>query len=294
MDCRAALDILDAIRPGEEDVCEPQVAEALRHVESHAACRRELERRRAWDRQMSRLMLDVPVPVGLKERLLLGLAGGSPAQAGTVSSDGPIEEATAAVTTERALLQRRGFLRTLAAAASVAAAAGVVWWQLVGTRPSRVDWLMLQQSAAQELSSSGFDFGSLPAFDDPDAVNLPAVWQAFQGRRLTIEGPKAYKGKADAGEAAAETSFALYRLRFTNRRGQNVVGYVLALPMDVVSHPPKERTFAEAVSRYPTPTMQTAAWSSGRSSGNGLVYVCFLPPGNSKQQLEKLLRGSFG
>lgn len=74
MNCHNALEILESARPASGDLSEPELVEAAGHLENCSACRDVHRWREHLDRRIGRVMRDVPLPGGLRERLLSALA----------------------------------------------------------------------------------------------------------------------------------------------------------------------------------------------------------------------------
>jgi hypothetical protein len=70
MDCGLAREQLNVARPDSGDREDPALEEAFAHVDGCPACAEVVEFRREFDRHFGRALRDVPVPSGLKERLL--------------------------------------------------------------------------------------------------------------------------------------------------------------------------------------------------------------------------------
>ena len=74
MNARSALERLDAVRPGSDDLSLPEMAGLGDALTNDPALAAEYRRRQAWDRAVAVSMHDVAVPEGAKERLLERLA----------------------------------------------------------------------------------------------------------------------------------------------------------------------------------------------------------------------------
>src|ERR1051326_3550808 len=72
MDSRQAREILLRLRPGRTDDPDPEVAEALAQARRDPELARWLENHRAFQQTVAERLRDVPVPGGLKERILAG------------------------------------------------------------------------------------------------------------------------------------------------------------------------------------------------------------------------------
>src|SRR5262245_9946162 len=73
MDCNTARLFLQLGRPGSPDLAGEEVAELENHLAQCAACGQLAHDQDRLDQHLSRAMRDVPVPVGLKEQVLLRL-----------------------------------------------------------------------------------------------------------------------------------------------------------------------------------------------------------------------------
>lgn len=74
MDRQAALDQLELIRPDANEFQDPDFAEAAQYLETDESAREVFLRRQEQDRQIAQAVRDVPVPEGLKARLLAAIA----------------------------------------------------------------------------------------------------------------------------------------------------------------------------------------------------------------------------
>jgi hypothetical protein len=129
MDCRTARLLLEFDRPLASDLAPPD-AEALRtHLADCNDCGRLAEAERTFDEQLGQAIRDVPVPEGLRERLLKRLAN------------------------EREDWYRRWLLRGAGIAAAVAL---VSWglWSWIGQRPELVSPEEMRRIAAGQLAQS--------------------------------------------------------------------------------------------------------------------------------------------
>jgi hypothetical protein len=73
MDCGLARERLDVLHPDRPEQADPELADAVAHVQECAACAEVVQARQAFDREVGRVLRDVPVPTGLRERLVLAL-----------------------------------------------------------------------------------------------------------------------------------------------------------------------------------------------------------------------------
>jgi hypothetical protein len=129
MDSRTALERLDAVRPGSDDLALPDLAEAGEVLLRDSEVAAEFERRQALDVRIAAAMHDVPVPTGLKERLLAQL---------------PLAESVA-VAPARTRVSRRHVLALLSGVAASVLAAGVYW--VANAQPQPVSVEQLRETA---------------------------------------------------------------------------------------------------------------------------------------------------
>lgn len=166
MDCGLAREHLDVARPDSADRETAELEAAFSHVDSCPECAEVVEFRREFDRRTGAVVRDVPVPAGLKERLLAAAELTAPpsqvAQPPRPSS-------------------RRKLLLATSSAAALLIAAGIMW--IVGGAPDPLAMNDVRQFWTQQLAEDA-SLDSLPAFDGsfdaaiPDlrwAGNLPGV-----------------------------------------------------------------------------------------------------------------------
>jgi hypothetical protein len=220
MDRPTLTERLDAVRPDSADLAEPEMA-GLRDALADPDLRADFGRREAWDRGLAAAMRDVPVPAGLRDRLLTRLAAEPPA----------VSPVPKPVTRRRAL----GLLTGLAA--SIAAAA-VVWTLTGSTEPVTV--AELQDAAA--TPGDGPFYGNF----DPRLPN--SFWQS----RLALREPPVGLLRRHGRDRAAAWAFSL---------PGRLTGLLVAVPADRVPAAPSATSLASApYERRPDGT-ETAAWT---------------------------------
>jgi hypothetical protein len=222
MDPRLA-ERLDAVRPDSDDLSEPDMAAVRDALARDEALRADARRRQAWDRGIAAALHDVPVPDGLRDRLITRLA---PA---------PVTAPPPAAPPRPAKLTRRNALGLVAGLAAGLAAAAVYWTVAGPTDPVSVAELQLAAASPGQTPFHG-DF-------EP---HLPDAWR----RRLAVsERPVGLLRQRGRDRAAAWT-FSLGR--FT--------GVLVALPADRVTVPPAA-TSLQSADYDILPGAQTAAWT---------------------------------
>lgn len=78
MDSRPLHELLDACRPGSDDLAQPEMAAARAELETNPTARRHAARVEQFDRNVAAALHDVPLPAGLRERLLAKLGENAP------------------------------------------------------------------------------------------------------------------------------------------------------------------------------------------------------------------------
>jgi hypothetical protein len=261
-------ELLDAVRPDSSDLDEPDLRAAAEAVESSPAWESLFEQQLAFDRSVARAMTDVPVPEGLKERLLGALAAAVPAaESGTSVSTAP---SVTVVPTGGGSRPHRGVTRRHwgMAAASVLALVAMVW--LAWPRNRQLLSLEEIRAAVPRPVDGRFDLAFLPGFDDNFQPGLPDR----QWERVWMSEPLGLDWTGDGRHDGA-------LLEFRTHGGQPVHGALLVVPVAAVADPP-ERTFLSTAGMVYAPTENTAWISADRA----LVYICFVGPG----QLQRLQR----
>src|SRR5262249_34683822 len=118
MDCRTARLLLDFRRPRGGELPAEDAADLERHLSGCADCDAAWRAERRLDDHVGRAVRDVPLPPGLRERLL-----------------GRLEEERSAVLRRRVAWAARGV------AVAAAVLVGVfAWWHLVGSRPPELKY----------------------------------------------------------------------------------------------------------------------------------------------------------
>jgi hypothetical protein len=202
MNCHESRTILDSAAPQWRDAAEPNVRDAASHAQSCAECSSWLQAVDGFDRWVAPAFRGVPVPEGLRDRLLQSLV-----------------TAPAAAQVQPAAKSRRTLLIWTSIAAALLIGAGLmVFTQNPATTPE------LTLAAACEKLDAERPFTSLKAFDGSFAPKLPARW----GRWVT--------GSAMGVDidAAAGHDAAIYRFA-----AGKYTGYLVVIAPGRVSDPPE-------------------------------------------------------
>ncbi|HUG92083.1 MAG TPA: hypothetical protein VML55_14685 [Planctomycetaceae bacterium] len=281
MDCRTAREILDVLRPGSNDRAEPDVADAVAHLDECDECTLAFRWVQSFDRRIGRAMRDVPVPAGLKERLqdVLGIerhgtlddaAGGRsaaealavPAAEDGLSRNGSMPAARTLPPTRRP--SRRRWWTPITAMAAVFVLLGVVWFLNRDRGP--------QITLAQVYEKLPFDLSTAEPFDGSFDPQLPPGWA---GNRLFID--RSPKG-SDLG-LGGQHVVAVYGFRFRGRDGTVIEGLLAVAPAGVIdAGRPLARSFAGAESDYPMGRTPRVRQLAGRAWSTGdFACVCLVP-----------------
>ena len=245
MDRRTALERLDAVRPGTDDLRQPETAGAAAWIERDPAVAAGWANRQAWDRTLATALDDVPVPTGLRERLLLALADGAEADQTSDRSTRPAPPASGR------RLGRRGWI---AAASGLAAglAAGVYF--AVPDAPT-VTVAEARDAAVSALAGrtalTGFDGGFDP--------RPPFAWTS---RLRFAERPFGVLPSESGRHRGAG-------YRFASRGPRPVNGVLLTFPAGSVVSPPTAASPEDLGYAVRVRGTQSIAWTA-----DGFVYVC--------------------
>lgn len=158
MDCGLAREQLDVARPDSADRESPELEAAFAHVDSCPECAEVVEFRREFDRRAGSVIRDVPVPAGLKERLLAAAE---------------LTVQPAAETPRPSRRARRKFLLATSSAAALLVAAGAAWF-FGGDAPHPIALHEVREFWSIQLSEPAA-VEELPAFDgnfDPSIPDL--------------------------------------------------------------------------------------------------------------------------
>jgi hypothetical protein len=292
MDCRTAREILEVLPPaagGREGggladggSAGDELLEAVAHLDGCDDCTLAVREQQEFDRRIGRVVRDVPVPGGLKERLFealnveplpAGVSEGVPAGAVAVRESAP-EQA------DRDMRPRRSHRALLAAlSAAVVLLALVGWWLLPESGP--------RTTLARLYEAVPLDVSSAAPFDGSFEAPLPGGGWA-SGRLFFERTPKG----SDLGLGGSH-AVALYGFRFRGRDGSVVAGVLAVAPAGTIdAGGPIASSFAGGEPDYPRPSggRQLAArtWLAG-----DVMYVC-LVPAERMDELRQLLNLPIG
>lgn len=243
MNCREALDTLEAVEVGALLATETLARDAERHRAGCAACQRAWPTWQQWSHRLAEAMTDVPIPPGLSGRLLAACDAGER----TVISS---------ATTRRR--SRRGVL--LGAAIAVLLAVGLAW-----------QWQPLPKVSEPDLlAAMTAELGFSPPFVGRFTPQLPEAW-----RRYYELNPQLIRGYPAGDDHAAQGHVALIPFHFqTGDRAPSVHGRLLILRRDQFASTATAHGFGSAAVYYTRTGGAYALWSEGN-----LLYVCLVPSG---------------
>lgn len=272
MDCREALEQLEAVRP-DESVADSVFAEASSHLADCDGCRVEFEHRRQNDNRIAAVMSDVPIPAGLKSDLLATLFDDSVGTA-VVST----ETEPPAKSFDRSRFSRRRWLATAIGVAAVCTVFGVILWKKPPVVEPGLTLADLRNDTALKLSQ-------LDEFDGAFQAETPGgVWRSERIR--FDEKPKGdFRGSYDGPHRAA-----LFGFTIRGRHGSDLHGVMLVIKRTELDDPPAVGEFTivdnpENYTHRENGTYHAIAWSTDEH-----VYVCFVPArGNSLETLRNVM-----
>ena len=237
MDRRILLERLDAVRPNSDDLFQPEMAEARLALRDDPELAEEFAARGRFDARITTAMHDVPVPVGLRTRLLQHL------DAQHFETEAPAETRNAAAPEDSRRMTRRGLLALVGTLAASLVAGGIYWsGMLDATTP--IALAEIEETAARFLS------GSIePApFEGPFQPRPP---RKGDWSRLRFEHEQYGLLPSEQGHRAAAW-------RFSWNGSQ---GVLIAIPQEFVAvAPDKTRDYVGG---------NTVAWTEGQ-----FVYLC--------------------
>jgi hypothetical protein len=258
MDCELARERLDVIHPEHPEQTGPDVQEAVAHVEKCAACVEVMENRRDFDREFGRVLRDVPVPPGLRSRLVLAVSEAASAESAAQRS--PQRSATDP--------RRRRHMLTVLTAAAAGLLLVLGGWMMFGRREQAVLALDYVRDWCPKNLSSPAAIDALPPLDD--SLNVPLL----DNRWATLVGPTVPRGVDMDGDGVQDAAV------YTVPRGQGA--FLVVMGPGRIASPP-------AVRRAYYTRMAHAAWTVGER-----VYVVFVPDPNGQTRLDSLLNYVYG
>ncbi|MFQ5730576.1 MAG: twin-arginine translocation signal domain-containing protein [Planctomycetaceae bacterium] len=275
MNCREARKQFGSIRPDSADRDAPEFAGAMSHLSGCSQCRTLFEAGQRIDRRIGRVMRDVPLPSGLRLRLLESLrdADAVPGDSsGELAATYESKSAVDAIPSQRGNT-RRGFVAAVIGVGVAAAVLGVMFWP---GPPATEPALTL----ADLRSRATLDLRRLPAFDGNFEAGLPGgAWK----QRKQIRFDEHARGDLPQD---GHHRVALYGFRVSSEHGRTLRGVLLVIPKQHLGDAPANdqpvfnKNRPENYAHRASGTWHTFAWSEG-----DVVYVCFIPKGGGALQI---------
>ena len=280
--CETALDRLDAIgfEPLPIEPLTPEASAAWEHVRECSACWAKIETLRVADERIATTMREVPVPIGLKDRLLAQAATPEPCSPGPcgLEPDGGLENSRILNRTihkgsgDKHSIRRRVFSVVSAAALLICAAIGSAVWFAAQPSPVSLQTLRDQTPLRPESLMVVQDFSLFPP--------LPASWRSLK----TLAAWDKLRSMP-LGEDGLPGLWIPFEVKLAK---QTIRGVLLATKKLNVSDPPAELIVSATRMGYTTRDgrpVAVAGWTE-----HGVVYVCFIPGETSS--LERLLKAT--
>lgn len=264
MNCQEVLLQLEVSRPGSDDLQSPELRDAAAHLDGCQECQASFGNRQRLDERISRSMLDVPIPPGLKDRLLASLESGTAVASASEQGAGELPS----------LPQRRRWsfdnIRVRMAAAVTLATvviAGLFFAFPPPESPQSFTLADVRESAELQLSE-------LPPFDGNFTPVLPGG--PWRSRQITIEQPP----KGDLKDTSGLHRSASYRFTVRSDRGQEYRGVLLVIPRDVLDDPPSEDMFSAVSAQGKYLSKGNGKFHAVAWKNQSFVYVCFIRAGD--------------
>jgi len=282
MNCRTARQTLELARP---DELEPKgLDDAARHVDQCPACQRAVRRQNALDARIGVVCRDVPIPSGLQQRLLEGLAAADAgpelqtwgdeitlALAGNRPAESSVSAPTATPAAKRPIQPaRRRWLLMLSTSAAVVLVIGLSAFWLLPSPPT-VNLDTVSQWLADGLDPD--ELGPFVRFANGAAAELPTTMDTRPLRREPRRLPGA--------EIGAKTDVAVYFFTVSSSPGRPPYqGRLAVVPVRSVINPPGSARFLGVQPIY-RGAFVTSAWVEGN-----FVYLCCLENAQSLERLQ--------
>jgi hypothetical protein len=239
MNCREALDTLEAVEVGALPATEAAARDAEQHRASCPACQAAWPLRQQWAHRLAEAVQNVPVPTGLGERLH--------------------QACTAPVVVKMTVASRRRIWGLVTAAAAVMLMLGIGWW-----------WQPLPKLTEQDLlAAMTADLEPGTEFVGQFPIDLPDLWKRYYELNWQL-----IRGFPTSDHPAAGM-VALVPFQFqTGDRHPPVRGRLLILRRDQFLGTLPAGDFSQAQEYYTRSGGAYAVWGEGN-----LIFVCLIPSG---------------
>lgn len=264
MNCQTAQQTLELARPDHPEGA--AIDEAAQHVKGCPSCRTAVRRHEQLDQRIGEVCRDVPVPAGLKERLLAAVEAAAHLDDGIMcGAAGAARVANAAQTGKVAIGTRRRWLGRISLAAACVVAAAIGIWSIWPKAPS----IDLDEMASL-VATDNIGPENLAEFTHFGNGWLPHVPSTMITRML-VDPPR-----------RLENDVALYFFKVPGARRTTILnGRLLVIPKRLVnlSDVPTAASFLAGPTVYKAGYC-TTAWVEGE-----FVYVCCLSGENELPRL---------
>ncbi|GAB4154400.1 MAG: hypothetical protein Tsb009_31020 [Planctomycetaceae bacterium] len=267
MNCQQTLQQLEAVRPDSDDGILDELRSATTHLAECPQCRKTFEWRQQVDRKISDVMLDVPIPSGLKSRLLESLNLDVEQQASDDSASNAVPQSSSPKS--KATPARSLGLR-IAAALTISAAILAGLFFLFPKQVKQSPFTL-----ADVRSSANLQWDQLSEFDQNFTPTLPrGLWQ--RSSRISIK--KHPKGDLKSPEGKHRAASFVFQV--SSERGDVFRGVLLVIPRRVLDDAPTRSQFTTESEKgiyiqRSYGSFHTVSWTEGEHT-----FVCFMPVGD--------------
>lgn len=256
MDCKTALELLVCVPEGScED--DPDVREALAHLERCSACEHRERQVRADDARLREALVRVEVPEGLLERLLT-----------TVTGEVSVPEVAVVSLPPASLTRRQLWTRTIIGSVlAMGLLIAVMWWNVPGPVSGAMPLAAARVSLDELFANDASRWSSLKPWVEEDSqvrLNSPDP----EVRLLERMDPREVDLNGQPGPEGVAYQFKLGRVQ----------GVIVILPATLVIPPENE---------LPTPSSQRIfVWKSADGSQS---YICYVHQGQPDELWRQMM-----
>ncbi|VAX36424.1 hypothetical protein MNBD_PLANCTO02-469 [hydrothermal vent metagenome] len=277
MNCKEALNILEAVRPCSDDLNDPQFAEAVAWLNSDEECARLFDATQKLDTQISQAMQDVLVPAGLKKELIasLGLSEEEfSEEENSNKNESPVELVSPS-------FSRRRWLWVIVSSAACLVL-GLYIWQQFPEEPKLLNIADLQKIATQQMGQWDQLSDYSGPFSNPKKV-LGYHWTNGSIRTTPI--PKNLPVDQNFHQP-----IALFGFQVKLDEAPHFDGVVLVVDAASIANPPKLDYFSASQANYITTdqgNFLTVVWRD-----ENRVYICIVRDPQTLETLKSALSTS--
>ncbi len=283
MNCKEALNILEAVRPCSDDLSDPQFAEAVAWLNSDEECARLFDATQKLDVQISQVMQDIPVPAGLKKELIasLGLSEEkNVTQEEDLNKKVPLTELATPPSAVVSSSRRRWLWAIVSSAACLVL--GLYLWQQFPEEPKLLNIADIQKIATQQMEQWEQLSNYSGPFSNPTET-LGYDWT--NGSIRTTPFPKTLPVTQNFHQPIALFGFQV-KLNETPRFD----GIVLVVDAASVVNPPQSDYFSASRANYITTDQGNFLAVVWREENR--IYICIVRDPQTLESLESALSAS--